>query len=166
MPGLSKVMPAFAVVFAVMMMSSIGLPTLNGFIGEVLILQGIFVVNPWWAAAAASGIVLGAAYMLWLYQRTMFGTVDNPKNQNLPDLNLREWATFIPLLILAVWIGLYPKPFLDRLETSVDRVMARVSSVYPPRNVLNDDGQEAAEPSELDGDVSDVIEMPVRGGAR
>ena len=164
--GLSKVMPAFAVVFAVMMMSSIGLPTLNGFIGEVLILQGIFVVNPWWAAAAASGIVLGAAYMLWLYQRTMFGTVDNPKNENLPDLNLREWATFTPLLILAVWIGLYPKPFLDRLETSVDRVMTRVSSVYPPRNVLNDESQEAAELPELDGDVPDVIEIPVRGGGR
>ena len=167
--GLSKVMPAFAVVFAVMMMSSIGLPTLNGFIGEVLILQGIFVVNPWWAAAAASGIVLGAAYMLWLYQRTMFGTVDNPKNENLPDLNLREWATFTPLLILAVWIGLYPKPFLDRLETSVDHVMARVNSVYGPRNVLNDESQEAAEPPELltlDGDVPDVIEIPVRGGGR
>ena len=167
--GLSKVMPAFAAVFAVMMMSSIGLPTLNGFIGEVLILQGIFVVNVWWAAAAASGIVLGAAYMLWLYQRTMFGPVDNPKNENLPDLNLREWATFTPLLILAVWIGLYPKPFLDRLETSVDRVMARVNSVYPPRNVLNDDGQAAAEPLELltlDDDAGDVIEIPVRGGAR
>jgi len=167
--GLSKVMPAFAVVFAVMMLSSIGLPTLNGFIGEVLILQGIFVVNMWWAAAAASGIVLGAAYMLWLYQRTMFGTVDNPKNENLPDLNLREWATFTPLLILAVWIGLYPKPFLDRLETSVDHVMARVNSVYGPRNVLRDESQEAAEPPELltlDGDVPDVIEIPVRGGGR
>ena len=167
--GLSKVMPAFAVVFAVMMLSSIGLPTLNGFIGEVLILQGIFVVNTWWAAAAASGIVLGAAYMLWLYQRTMFGTVDNPKNENLLDLNLREWATFTPLLILAVWIGLYPKPFLDRLETSVDHVMARVNSVYGPRNVLRDESQEAAEPPELltlDGDVPDVIEIPVRGGGR
>ena len=167
--GLSKVMPAFAVVFAVMMMSSIGLPTLNGFIGEVLILQGIFVVNVWWAATAASGIVLGAAYMLWLYQRTMFGTVDNPKNENLSDLNLREWATFTPLLILAVWIGLYPKPFLDRLETSVDRVMTRVSSVYSPRNALSDDGHQPAAPPELltlDGDAPDVTEIPVRGGAR
>ena len=167
--GLSKVMPAFAVVFAVMMMSSIGLPTLNGFIGEVLILQGIFVVNKVWAGFAAIGIVLGAAYMLWLYQRTMWGTVDNPKNENLPDLNLREWAMFAPLLILAVWIGLYPKPFLDRLETSVDHVMARVNSVYGPRNVLRDESQEAAEPPELltlDGDVPDVIEIPVRGGGR
>jgi hypothetical protein len=72
------------------------------------------------------------------------------------------------LLILAVWIGLYPKPFLDRLETSVDRVMARVNSVYPSRNVLHDDGQAAVELPDpaLDGDVPDVIEIPVRGGAR
>ena len=167
--GLSKVMPAYAVVFAVMTMSSIGLPTLNGFIGEILILQGIFVVNMWWAAAAASGIVLGAAYMLWLYQRTMFGTVDNPKNENLPDLNLREWATFTPLLILAVWIGLYPKPFLDRLDTSVDRVMARVNSAYGPRNAQDvDTAQPVAslEVVSLDDDADDAIGTPVRGGAR
>ncbi len=131
--GLSKVVPVYAAIFLVMTMSSIGLPALNGFIGEVLILQGVFVVSKAWAAVAASGIVLGAAYMLWLYQRTMFGDVTNPKNENLADVSLREFATFVPLLILAVWIGLYPKPFLDRLETSVDRVMARVNSDYRPR---------------------------------
>mgnify|MGYP003326536098 CR=1 FL=1 len=128
--GLSKVMPVYATIFLVMTMSSIGLPPLNGFIGEILILQGIFVEHKWWAAFAASGIGRGAAYMLWLYQRTMFGTVDNPKNENLPDVGLREFATFVPLLILAVWIGLYPKPFIDRLDTSVDRVMTRVNSEY------------------------------------
>ena len=133
--GLSKVMPVYAAVFMIMMMSSIGLPTLNGFIGEILILQGVFVVNKLWAAMGAAGIVLSAAYMLWLYQRTMFGTVTNPKNEHLADLNVREFATFAPLLILAVWIGLYPKPFLDRLDTSVDRVMARVSGDYVPRFV-------------------------------
>ena len=131
--GLSKVMPVYAAVFLVMTMSSIGLPTLNGFIGEILILQGVFVVQKTWAFFAASGIVLGAAYMLWLYQRTMFGTVTNPKNENLPDLSMREFVTFVPLLVLAVWIGLYPKPFLDRLETSVDRVMMRVNTDYTPR---------------------------------
>ena len=131
--GLSKVMPVYAAVFLIMTMSSIGLPTLNGFIGEILILQGVFVVQKTWAFFAASGIVLGAAYMLWLYQRTMFGTVTNPKNENLPDLSMREFVTFVPLLVLAVWIGLYPKPFLDRLETSVDRVMMRVNTDYTPR---------------------------------
>jgi NADH-quinone oxidoreductase subunit M len=115
-----------------MTMSSIGLPTLNGFIGEILILQGVFVADKIWAAFAASGIVLGAAYMLYLYQRTMFGKVENPKNEKLRDLNGREFATFVPLIILAIWIGLYPKPFLDRLDTSVARVVARVSPAYAP----------------------------------
>jgi NADH-quinone oxidoreductase subunit M len=129
--GLSKVMPVFAAVFMIMTMSSIGLPTLNGFIGEVLILQGVYVVNKMWAVVAASGIVLGATYMLWLYQRTMFGKVDNPANASLKDLSRREVATFVPLILLAVWIGLYPSPFLRRLESSVNRVVARVNAAYP-----------------------------------
>jgi NADH-quinone oxidoreductase subunit M len=140
--GLSKVMPVYAAVFLVMTMSSIGLPALNGFIGELLILQGVFVASRVWAAFAASGVVLGAAYMLWLYQRTMFGKIENPKNEKLLDLNLREFATFVPLLILAVWIGLYPAPFLRRLETSVTRVVARVSPQYLPNQALRPvDGQ-------------------------
>jgi NADH-quinone oxidoreductase subunit M len=130
--GLSKVMPLFAAVFLVMTMSSIGLPALNGFIGEVLILQGVYVVHTLWAAVAASGIVLGAAYMLWLFQRTMFGNVDNPANAGLRDLNAREIATFVPLIALAVWIGLYPTPVLRRLQSSVGRVIVRVNSVYGP----------------------------------
>ena len=100
-----------------MTMSSIGLPTLNGFIGEFLILQGVFVKSKVWAAFAASGVVLGAAYMLYLYQRTMFGKIENPKNEGLFDLSHREFATFAPLIVLAVWMGLYPSPFLRRLET-------------------------------------------------
>jgi len=128
--GLSKVMPLYAAIFCVMMLSSIGLPALNGFIGEFLILQGVFTVSKTWAAFAATGIVLGAAYMLWLYQRTMFGKIENPKNENLPDLNLREVVTFVPLIILAVWIGIYPAPFLDRLDTSVNKVVARVAPQY------------------------------------
>src|SRR3989449_4359252 len=129
--GLSKVMPVFAAIFLVMTMSSIGLPTLNGFIGEFLILQGVFVASKVWAAFAASGVVLGAAYMLYLYQRTMFGKIDNPKNEHLHDLNHREFMTFAPLLVLAVWMGLYPAPFLRRLETSVQQIIARVNSQYP-----------------------------------
>ena len=164
--GLSKVMPAYAAVFLVMTMSSIGLPALNGFIGEILILQGIFVVNKIWAGFAATGIVLGAAYMLWLYQRTMFGTVDNPKNENLPDLNLREWATFIPLLILAVWIGLYPKPFIDRLDTSVSRVMSRVNSADVQLNADTNDTQLPGRSHDLPVLEGDIVELPVRGGAR
>jgi NADH-quinone oxidoreductase subunit M len=128
--GLSKVMPVYAAIFLVMTMSSIGLPTLNGFIGELLILQGVFVANKIWAAFAGSGVVLGAAYMLYLYQRTMFGKIENPKNERLLDLSHREFATFAPLLILAVWMGIYPAPFLRRLETSVQHIILRVSPQY------------------------------------
>ena len=128
--GLSKVMPVYAAIFLVMTMSSIGLPALNGFIGEFLILQGVFVANKVWAAFAGSGVVLGAAYMLYLYQRTMFGKIENPKNEKLLDLSHREFATFAPLLVLAVWIGLYPTPFLKRLETSVNHIVVRVNKQY------------------------------------
>ncbi len=128
--GLSKVMPVYAAIFLLMTMSSIGLPALNGFIGEFLILQGVFVANKIWALFAASGVVLGAAYMLYLYQRTMFGKVENPKNEGLHDLSLREFATFAPLIALAVWIGLYPSPILRRLDQSVQHIVARVSPQY------------------------------------
>jgi NADH-quinone oxidoreductase subunit M len=132
--GLSNVMPVYAAIFMFMTLSSIGLPGLNGFVGEFLILQGIFVVSKLWAAVAATGIVLGAAYMLWLYQRTMFGGVENPKNEKLLDLNVREVVTFVPLIIMALWIGLYPKPFIDFLDTSVNAVVARVSPQYLDQN--------------------------------
>ncbi len=135
--GLSKVMPVYAAIFLIMTLSSIGLPALNGFIGEFLILQGVFVYSYVWAAFAASGVVLGAAYMLYLYQRTMFGKIENPKNEGLLDLNHREFATFAPLLILAVWMGLYPAPFLSRLETSVQHVVARVSPQYAAKNAAD-----------------------------
>ena len=128
--GLSKVMPVYAAIFLIMTMSSIGLPALNGFIGEFLILQGVFVASKVWALFAGSGVVLGAAYMLYLYQRTMFGKIENPKNERLLDLNHREFATFAPLLILAVWMGLYPTPFLRRLETSVQHIVMRVNASY------------------------------------
>ena len=128
--GLSKVMPVYAAIFLIMTMSSIGLPTLNGFIGEILILQGVFVANKMWAVFAASGVVLGAAYMLYLYQRTMFGKVENPKNERLLDITQREFVTFAPLIVLAVWMGIYPAPFLRRLETSVQHIIMRVSPQY------------------------------------
>jgi NADH-quinone oxidoreductase subunit M len=128
--GLSKIMPVYAFVFMLMTMSSIGLPGLNGFIGEILILQGVFVVNKIWAAFAASGIVLGAAYMLWLYQRVFWGPLDNPKNNELKDLNLREQWTLIPLVICMFWIGIYPKPFFDIMEEPVNYIVKKVDPTY------------------------------------
>jgi NADH-quinone oxidoreductase subunit M len=116
-------MPAYAAVFLIMALASIGLPGLNGFVGEFLILMGTFPVNWVWTAVAATGIILGAGYMLWLYQRVMFGRLDNPANQALADLSPREWATFLPLLALVFWIGLAPKPFLQLIEKPVAKVV-------------------------------------------
>jgi len=129
--GLAKVMPIYATFFLVLTMSSIGLPTLNGFIGEFLILIGAYNHSWVWALFAASGIVLGAAYMLWLYQRVFFGELTNEKNKDLADLNRREQWTLIPLIVIAFWIGLYPKPFLDRMAPTVDRVLERVAIAMP-----------------------------------
>jgi NADH-quinone oxidoreductase subunit M len=124
--GISNVMPVFAVVFAIMTMSSIGLPLLNGFIGEFTIMMGALQERLWWAIVAGSGIVLGAAYMLWLYQRTMFGKIENPANEKLVDLNLRELATVVPLIIMAFWIGLYPAPFFAVLDKPVNKIVEKV----------------------------------------
>jgi NADH-quinone oxidoreductase subunit M len=124
-------MPLYATLFMIITMSSIGLPTLNGFIGEFTILIGAFHHSWVWALFGASGIVLGAAYMLWLYQRVFFGELTNEKNKALPDLNLREQWTLIPLVVIAIWIGLYPKPFFDRMAPTVDRVLARVVAARP-----------------------------------
>ncbi len=142
--GIAKIMPVYATFFLIITMSSIGLPTLNGFIGEFLILIGAFHHSWVWALFAASGIVLGAAYMLWLYQRVFFGELANEKNKELKDLNLREQWTIIPLIVMAFWIGLYPKPFFDRMRPTVDRVMERVSVALPEADlgfVLGGEGE-------------------------
>ena len=129
--GLAKVMPVYAMFFMIITMSSIGLPTLNGFIGEFTILIGAFNHSWWWALFAATGIVLGAGYMLWMYQRVFFGELTNEKNKALPDLNRREQWTIIPLIVLAFWIGLYPKPFFRIMEPTVNRVLERVAVAMP-----------------------------------
>ncbi len=128
--GLAHVMPRFAVIFAIAMLSSAGLPLLNGFIGEFTILQGAFEANRIWAAFAVTGVIFGAAYLLWLYQRTMLGEVTNQKNLGLPDLSLREVAIFVPLILWAVWIGVYPKPYFDLLRTPVTEIVERVRPGY------------------------------------
>jgi NADH-quinone oxidoreductase subunit M len=126
--GLSRQMPVYATLFAIIMFASMGLPGLNGFIGEFLILIGAFQVRWWWGALAVTGIVLGAAYMLWLYQRTMFGEITKEENKALPDLDAREVATLVPIVILCFWIGLYPAPFLKAMEASVTNVIQTVEA--------------------------------------
>ena len=123
-------MPVYATVFLIITMSSIGLPTLNGFIGEFTILVGAFNRTWWWALLAVIGIVLGAAYMLWMYQRVFFGPLENPENKGLADLNRRELAYLLPIVALCFWIGLYPKPFFEILEKPVDYVVSKVDPDY------------------------------------
>jgi NADH-quinone oxidoreductase subunit M len=132
--GLASQMPIYATYFLIMALSSMGLPILNGFIGEFAILQGAFARSFWWALAAATGIVLGAAYLLWLYQRVFFGELSNPANQKLSDLTLREQLTLVPLVILAFWIGLYPKPIFDVLRVPSEKIVAAVGgqTMTPP----------------------------------
>jgi NADH-quinone oxidoreductase subunit M len=130
--GLSHIMPVYATVFMIMTLSSIGMPALNGFVGEFFILQGTFAAPGLWfyAVLAVIGIVLGAAYMLWLYQRVMFGKLENPLNKVLPDLNFRELMTFVPLIILVFWIGIYPSYFTKYIEQPVNAIVERVRPDY------------------------------------
>jgi NADH-quinone oxidoreductase subunit M len=127
--GLLKVMPVFTAVFLIAALSSMGMPPLNGFIGEFTILQGAYQVSIGWALWCILGIVLGAAYLLWLFQRTMLGDLTE-KNAGLKDLNWREIAVFTPLILWAFWIGVYPKPFFDILERPVAQVVERVKPGY------------------------------------
>ena len=117
--GVARPMPVFAACFGIVTMSSIGLPMLNGFVGEFLILVGTFLAAPIFAIIATSGVVLAAAYMLWMFRRVMFGPVDNPENRGLIDLGLREKVVMLSLLIPIIWIGVYPNPLLRRIEPSV-----------------------------------------------
>ena len=128
--GLSHVMPGYAAIFLGMVMTAIGLPLLAVFISEFLALRGSFEANPYWAAWAALGIILNAGYFLWLYQRMFFGNIDNPKNEKLSDLNVREWAYMVPLMILSLWIGVYPKPFLEYIRQPVDAIVKQVRPDY------------------------------------
>ena len=125
--GISNVMPLYATITMIMFLSSMGLPLLNGFVGEFTILQGTFMANWTWAAWSVPGVILAAAYLLWLYQRVFFGKVTNPKNEKLHDLTPREVLTFAPLIVMALWIGLYPKPFFQILEQPVNQLVATVN---------------------------------------
>jgi NADH-quinone oxidoreductase subunit M len=121
--GLWKPLPVFAVVFLIVMLSSIGLPGTNGFVGEFLVLLGVFRAHHAWAVFAAVGVVLSAVYMLWMFQRVVFGPVTHPENEKLSDLTMRERLVFAPLLILIFWVGVMPQPFLDRMQPSLDRML-------------------------------------------
>ncbi|MCM3871686.1 MAG: NADH-quinone oxidoreductase subunit M [Pyrinomonadaceae bacterium] len=142
--GLSHVMPGYSAVFLAMAMTAIGLPLLCVFVSEFLSLRGALEANPYWAAWGALGIILNAGYMLWLYQRMFFGTIDNPKNEKLSDMNGREWAYMIPLVIMSLWIGVYPKPFLEFVQRPVNAVVRQIRPNYPIPDLPPAEPQRAA----------------------
>jgi NADH-quinone oxidoreductase subunit M len=134
--GLAKVMPVFATFFMVVTLSSIALPGTNGFVGEFLILLGTFKANPVYGVFGATGVILAAAYMLWMFQRVMFGAITHKENSRLKDLNLREILTLVPIVVMIVWMGVYPKFFFKKMELSVQHflydIKARYEAVVPP----------------------------------
>jgi len=151
--GLWKPMPVYGAVFLVVLLSSIGLPGTNGFVGEFLVLLGAFRAHPWWAAWAASGVILSALYMLWMFQRVMFGPVTHVENEKLTDLGGRERLVFAPLLILIFWMGVMPQPILARMQPTLDRTL-RLAEARAAMS-LN------ARPARLD---SAPVPVPVEGG--
>jgi NADH-quinone oxidoreductase subunit M len=132
--GLSTPMPIYAAIFMIVALSSIGLPGLNGFVGEFLILLGAFKVNKLYAAIAATGVIFAACYMLWMFQRVMFGQVTNEKNKDLKDLSWREIAYFAPLLLFIVWIGVYPNTFLNKTKATTAQFVAQMEKAKSAPN--------------------------------
>jgi NADH-quinone oxidoreductase subunit M len=130
--GLAHGAPVLASVFLVVTLSSIGLPGLNGFVGEVLVLAGSFARNKVFGTVAALSMVLGAVYMLWMYQRVFLGKVTNPANSEMTDIGIREKLLLVPVIVMMLWIGVYSGPFLRRMDVSLQQVQQRIENVRRP----------------------------------
>ena len=140
--GLTKVMPVFTVFFMIVTLSSIGLPLTNGFVGEFLILLGTYQFNKWYAVLAGTGVILSACYMLWMFQRVFYGKITHPENEKLLDLDWREKIILIPLVVFIFWIGIYPKPFFDRIEPAVKHLIEQVGKSSTVNNkTINKDNE-------------------------
>jgi NADH-quinone oxidoreductase subunit M len=126
--GIAKQMPIYFFLFLIVLLSSIGLPLLNGFVGEFLILLGAFRAKAWIAIIATSGVIWGAVYMLWMFQRVMFGPLDKEENKQLKDLDRREIAILVPIIIAMFWIGIYSNSILRKMDTSVQQSLRPVES--------------------------------------
>jgi NADH-quinone oxidoreductase subunit M len=152
--GIAKPMPVYAAMFGIVTMSSIGLPGLNGFVGEYLILLGTFHTDRWVGAAATLGVVLAAVYMLWMYRRVFFGPVEIAENRGLIDLDLREKLVLAALVVPIVWIGVYPQPLLTRLRTPVGEILRVMEAKRAPA--------EAAEATPLPVTLQAALAEPAR----
>jgi NADH-quinone oxidoreductase subunit M len=153
--GLKKVMPRLVAAFLIVTLSSIGLPGLNGFVGEFLILLGAFRADPRLAAFAATGVILSATYMLWMFQRVNYGPVGHEENRSLPDLQPREWFAIGPIIVAAVLMGVVPNLFLRPIEPAVGRVLNQVQRGAPQRIQARHRG--AASPGARVGNPADVF---------
>jgi NADH-quinone oxidoreductase subunit M len=150
--GLQKSAPILAGVFTVVMLSSLGLPGLNGFVGEFLILLGTFMTHRWWAVVAAVGVILAALYLLWAYQRVFHGEPEG-ENASMPDLTFKEGLVMAPLLALIVFLGVYPKPMLDRIEPSVEALVEHIELHVPGFNESGtQDGEDLDPVAVVEGD--------------
>lgn len=127
--GVAHSMPVFSAAFLIITLSSIGLPGLNGFVGEFLILQGTFLEKVSYAVFAASAMILSAVYMLWMYQRVFMGKAEKDENRQLLDLNFRELLTIVPMIVLAIWMGVYSSSFLRKMDTSIQKIVDRIEDV-------------------------------------
>jgi NADH-quinone oxidoreductase subunit M len=127
--GIARQMPIYFFMFLIVLLSSIGLPLLNGFVGEFLILLGSYRSNLWYAIVGTSGVIWGAVYMLWMFQRVMFGPLDLKENKELKDLDKREIAILVPIILMMFWIGIYSNPFLRRMDTAINRTLQDVHQV-------------------------------------
>lgn len=139
--GLSERMPVYAFFFMVFMLASVGLPGTSGFVGEILILVGLFQVSTWAATLAATGVILGAAYMLWLYRRVIFGKLTKDDLKSITDMNRREVAVFTPLLVLTILMGVYPGPFLEIIEVSVANLVDQHKTAMAAAEALSVSGR-------------------------
>jgi NADH-quinone oxidoreductase subunit M len=131
--GVATVAPWLSTVFLITTLASIGLPTLNNFVGEFMVLQGTAITNFTWTVFAAIGVILSACYMLWLYQRVFYGEVTENVRRHIPDLNLREWAVVVPLIAMMVWMGIYPQSFLPPVSKATARVLDQAQINVPFR---------------------------------
>jgi NADH-quinone oxidoreductase subunit M len=129
--GLSNNMPGYALLFMLFTMASVGLPGTSGFVGEFLSLVGTYRVSTWAAVVATTGIILGAAYMLYLYWRIAFGAARTPEAAKMPDLSMREWWLLAPIAAAVLWMGVYPETFLRPIRADVGRLLERVERAAP-----------------------------------
>ncbi len=153
--GLKNVMPRLTAAFFIITLASIGMPALNGFIGEFLTMVGAFLWDPTYVVAAGLGVILSAVYMLWMFQRVYLGPITHDENATLPDLKPREWASVAPLCAMAIVMGVFPTFFLKPMEPAVQTLVAQVQAVQPVR-VENSEGQGAKVKGQTRGQMSQV----------